>query len=140
MALSQRLLNEAVIAHGHLGPFLVIGLRMGLLGRKLCDTERPRCRVAVIERKPPLCTVDGIKTALGQSTLQVRPGPGVCAVFTSMTGKSIALKVRPSVLERYWSVAWDKCEEAAAEVLRSSDEDLFEQVSEPHSTSKSSSG
>jgi len=126
MALSQHLLDIAVKAHGHLGPFLVIGLRMGLLGKRLCDGEAQECRVEVIGEKPPSCAVDGIKVALGETNLSVKPGSGVSAVFTAATRGNVAVRVRERVLKRYRSVAWERCERAATEVLQSSDEDLFE--------------
>jgi formylmethanofuran dehydrogenase subunit E len=126
MGPSQQLLDEAVRAHGHLGPFLVIGLRMGLLGKKLCNGVTRECKVEVIDRKPPLCAVDGLKVALGGARLQVKSGSSVSAVFKVQSGKSVIVKVRPKVLERYRNVAWERCEEAAEEVLHSTDEDLFE--------------
>jgi len=129
MALSRQLLDDAVRAHGHLGPFLVIGLRMGLLGKRLCDGKARECTVEVIDRKPPLCAVDGLKVALGGARLQVKSGSSVSAVFKVSSGKSIVVKVRSRVLERYRNVAWERCEEAAEEVLHSTDEDLFEWMS-----------
>jgi hypothetical protein len=36
------------------------------------------------------------------------------------------VRVRERILKRYRNVAWERCEQAAAEVLQSSDEDLFE--------------
>jgi len=140
MTLSSQLLDEAVRAHGHLGPFLVIGLRTGLLGKRLCNGEVQECRVETIGVKPPLCAVDGIKAAIGQATLSVKPSPGICAIFTATSGNRVAVRVKAEVLERYRSVAWERCEEAAGEVLRSVGEDLFKWLPKPRPTSKSSSG
>jgi formylmethanofuran dehydrogenase subunit E len=59
--------KNAVKLHGHLGPFLMIGVRMGVLAQKMLKSQtgfRNRLRVTV--RVPPStpfsCAIDGIQT------------------------------------------------------------------------------
>jgi len=125
---SKELLERAVRLHGHLGPFLVLGLKMGL--RAESSIGKPvSCEVTTVGRKPYLCVVDGLKTVVG-SNIVVREGRGLSASFSNSGGDVIVLRVRTSIIgkyaEKYVDAPWEDCEEDAYEVMRSSDEELFE--------------
>jgi formylmethanofuran dehydrogenase subunit E len=76
--LNKSLLKSATTFHGHLGPYLVLGLRMGLLAK---ETLKPHglhdLSVTVwTKRSPPeSCVLDGIQISsgctLGRSSLRV---------------------------------------------------------------------
>ena len=60
---SEELLERASEFHGHGGPFMVVGLRMGLEAlRRLCASGwfDIRCRVELNWRPPDSCVIDGI--------------------------------------------------------------------------------
>jgi len=69
------IVREAVDFHGHLGPFLVIGVRMGLIGLRELETTRgdPKLQATTILKHavPFSCTIDGI-----QETTQCTVGNG----------------------------------------------------------------
>jgi formylmethanofuran dehydrogenase subunit E len=116
------ILEEAVMLHGHLGPFLVLGLKMGLKAKSILGVSS--CEVSTILRKPYVCVVDGLKTVMGDNVV-LREGDGLSARFSNGKG-SIIINVRRSIVERYAATPWEKCEENAYEVMSSSDEELFE--------------
>jgi len=61
-------LNEAIRFHGHLGPYLVLGLLAGECGlRKLRCRKHFGLRVKVwgADKKPKSCLVDGIQLSTG---------------------------------------------------------------------------
>ncbi len=124
----RELLEKAVSLHGHLGPFLVIGLKMGL---KAWNTVgRPvACEVTAPGEKPYLCCVDGLKTVLGGS-ISVKNGDCLSAWFRSASGSQLVLRVRASIVEKYAmkyaGTPWEGCEQDAFEVADASDEELFE--------------
>jgi len=62
--ISKELLDHAVRLHGHLGPFLVLGLKMSLRAEKVLGEKPEKCEVETISSKPFLCAVDGIKTVI----------------------------------------------------------------------------
>jgi formylmethanofuran dehydrogenase subunit E len=69
----QRAIVDAVKLHGHLGPFLVIGVRMGGVAKRVLDQDagasfRFRVKVKVPLVTPFSCTIDGIQ-AVTQCTL-----------------------------------------------------------------------
>jgi|YelNatPaOPRAMG01_1025707.scaffolds.fasta_scaffold34151_4 formylmethanofuran dehydrogenase subunit E len=116
------ILEEAVMLHGHLGPFLVLGLKIGLKAKNIM--AMPVCEVSTVLKKPYVCVVDGLKTVVGDNVV-LRDGDGLSARFSN--GKdSIIINVRRSIVDRYAATPWEKCEENAYEVMNSSDEELFE--------------
>jgi formylmethanofuran dehydrogenase subunit E len=65
--------------HGHLGPFLVLGVRMGLIALRELQTSRGDLKLhatAILERAVPFsCTIDGIQIVtqctMGNGRLQI---------------------------------------------------------------------
>lgn len=125
---SKELLERAVKLHGHLGPFLVLGLRMALRAGEVLGEKPSGCEVETLNRKPYLCAVDGVRAAVGNGPIAVREGDGLAAKFTGAAGKAAVVKVKASALKKYAEGPWEKCEEYANEVLQSEDEQLFEQT------------
>jgi formylmethanofuran dehydrogenase subunit E len=108
----SRSLNEqlqlATDLHGHFGPFLALGVRMGLyglrkLGVKRGDTE---LRVIVMLRyaTPVSCILDGIQSStqctVGNTRLAWKNSEDVSAIFKLERSKrQIEVSVKPSVLQ-----------------------------------------
>jgi len=117
------ILDKAVSLHGHLGPFLVLGLKMGLKARSIIGVPNS-CEVFTVMKKPYICAVDGLRTVVGRSIV-LHEGDGLSARFTN--GKeSIFISVKKNLLEEYVKTPWDKCEETARLVMEIADEELFE--------------
>ena len=94
------LLEEGVKFHGHLGPYLVLGLRMGRIAfRKLKPKDLHDLSVNVWTKKTPpqSCLLDGIQVSsgctLGKMNIEVKPARHPKAIFRN--GKR-ALLVKPS--------------------------------------------
>ncbi|MEM2936449.1 MAG: FmdE family protein [Candidatus Bathyarchaeia archaeon] len=117
-------LKRAVEIHGHLGPFLVLGVKMGLLAKSLLNKRIQRCEVEVICKKPYLCTVDGIRAIIGDG-IAIKEGKGITATFHDAEGAQAILTVKEPIVKKYAQVPWELCEEAAHEVLRESEENLL---------------
>jgi formylmethanofuran dehydrogenase subunit E len=87
MLITPEMLEGAVKFHGHLGPYLVLGLKAGLLGverigRKVADLY------AIVETKPApphSCFIDGIQFSsgctFGKRNIEFRAGGGASVVF-----------------------------------------------------------
>lgn len=117
--------------HGHLGPFLVCGLRMGLLAlRELGSSGHSDLRATVeTGTTPPLsCLIDGIQVAtgctLGKGNIQVTAHGRPRAAFIKIKGTKCRLEVelRPGPVERFRA---GEAEALAREVMAMSDEELF---------------
>lgn len=119
--LDGELERRAVEFHGHGGPFMTVGLRMGLyaLGHLDCrgwfDLS---CRVTLRWRPPDSCVIDGIQSStgctMGKRNIEVLEGNGVSATFTS-EGGSVTLTLRERVLKKLRDGLGD--EEAARETV-----------------------
>lgn len=122
---TQKLLDKAVSTHGHLGPFLVMGLRMGLLAKKAFGEVPFRCEVETVFKKPYICAIDGIKAVMGNNGIDVKKGKGLNAKFSAVDGQEVSIKVRDSVLEKNAKVTWDTCEKFALDLMRSEGVEIF---------------
>jgi formylmethanofuran dehydrogenase subunit E len=78
--------------HGHVGPFLVIGLKMGAAAKKALNISDTECthltaEVAVPLHPPFSCLLDGIQVSttctIGNQRLQVKNSKDIQATFRS---------------------------------------------------------
>jgi formylmethanofuran dehydrogenase subunit E len=103
---SRELLDRAVEFHGHGGPLMVVGLRMGLLALSLLNAQGwfdLSCRVRLRWRPPDSCVIDGIQTAtgctMGKHNIEVEERDGIAAEFTT-DRERLRLRLKPKQLER----------------------------------------
>lgn len=72
----EDLLKFAVRLHGHLGPFLVLGLRAGLAARRIMGKPES-VEVSVFPKPPVSCVIDGLQASsgctVGNGRLTVNP-------------------------------------------------------------------
>ncbi len=122
--ISRELLENAVRLHGHLGPFLVLGLKMSLHAERILGEKPEKCEVETISRKPFLCVLDGIKAVIGNN-VTAREGDGLVANFSRLDGKKATIRVKRVLIKKYAEGPWEKCEEYAYEVIRNNDRQLF---------------
>ncbi len=102
------ILKKAAEFHGHLGPFLVIGVRMGLIGiRELKAKENDNeLRVtAMLEYSVPFsCVIDGIQVAtkctLGNQKLKLIDSPEIAAEFELQQIEKVTVTVNPTTFSR----------------------------------------
>jgi formylmethanofuran dehydrogenase subunit E len=134
------LLKAAASLHGHFGPFLTLGVRMGLtglreIGAKEGDTQL-RITVSLEYVLPFSCILDGIQTAtkctVGNQRLSWRESKELGAMFLlETTGRQIEVKVNQAVV-RELSRRLDKrapmseaVRQLASEVASRSEKELF---------------
>jgi hypothetical protein len=124
--ISEELLKDAVRLHGHLGPFLVLGLKMSLRAKEILGEKPEWCAVETVNCKPYLCAVDGIKTVMESDAVTVREGEGLTAKYGGANGKEVVIRVKKALVNKYATGPWKKCEEYAYEVIRSNGRQVFE--------------
>lgn len=118
--------------HGHLGPYAVIGYRMGLLANKhLGDDPFAKQAVALTGITTPVsCIVDGIQLAsgctLGKGNIAVHGDGEAAARFTGPDGAVLHLTLKPAIRDEIdTQVTDDNIEAYAADIYQRSDEELF---------------
>lgn len=125
-------LDEAIRFHGHLGPWLVIGYRAGVLAKSKLepkDFHDIQCIVRVPSRIPYSCSIDGVQTSacctLGKGNIVVEDCEGFEFIFINKVSKEVLrLKLRREVLDRLLS--FKSIEEAVDYVKGLKDWELFE--------------
>jgi formylmethanofuran dehydrogenase subunit E len=87
---TRELEERATEFHGHGGPFMIIGLRMGLAALDLLDSKGwfgIRCRAHLRWAPPDSCTIDGIQSStgctMGKHNIDVEEADGISAEFQS---------------------------------------------------------
>jgi len=95
------IMKKAADFHGHLGPFLVMGVRMGLIGvRELGmkgNDEKLRVTAMLRNSVPFSCVIDGIQVAtkctIGNKKLRLRNSSGIAAKFELQKGGQVTVGV-----------------------------------------------
>jgi formylmethanofuran dehydrogenase subunit E len=124
----EELVERGTEFHGHLGPFLISGLRMGLLALRELTSKGHFDLRAVIETGtvPPLsCMIDGVQVAtgctLGKGNIEVLDLGRARATF-SRGEKYLVVELRPELVGRFRE---GEAEALAREALKMSDGELL---------------
>lgn len=132
----SEILGRAAEFHGHLGPFLAIGVRMGLFAKRILKSNGfgdLRVVVNTGDHPPLSCVVDGIQVAtgctLGKGNVAVRNLGEVSAVFRAKR-RAIRVKMKTEVFQNLEKELLngdpEKMEKTAREVSSIPDLKLFD--------------
>ena len=132
------ILRKAEEFHGHLGPFLVLGVKMGLVGvRELgAKEDAAKLRVTVMSKYsvPFSCVIDGIQVAtkctVGNKKLRVKYSSGIAAKFELQNRRCVTVAVNPVVFNKLKNqlpenVSSGELRELARLVVSLPEEELF---------------
>ncbi len=128
----DELTRKGVEFHGHLGPFLVIGLRMGSLALKLLGLRGYSGLRAIVEtgNEPPLsCIVDGVQVAtgctLGKGNVEVLRNTGAKTTFLT-EDRILVIELRDTLFRRILGeLETDPPKKVAERIMRTIDDELF---------------
>ena len=131
------LIENGTAFHGHLGPFLVVGIRMGIVALKELNSGGYSEMDVLVETgtTPPIsCLIDGIQVStgctLGKGNVHVitneKPEPK--AVFTGVAsgGKTLEIVLKPEIMEEILKSG--AVEEFAGKIATMTDEELFDRT------------
>lgn len=120
--------------HGHLGPFLVLGIRMGLAALKELDSKGHKDIRAVVRSgsNPPIsCLADGIQIStgctLGKGNITVLPDGIPDATFSS-NSRNARFRVKDSIVARISKLSPDSLEEFSWELSKMPLESIIEKL------------
>ena len=137
---SEEFLLRSIEFHGHLGPYLVLGLKAGLFANQIFGRD-PMKTEAFIQTKttpPQSCFADGVQFStgctLGKGNISLTEGEGLLVTFKKDNHK-LTLKLKKEIIEEINSLpdqeeAW---ENLAKDLYQREIEEIFE-------VSKSESG
>jgi formylmethanofuran dehydrogenase subunit E len=126
------LLKEAIRFHGHLGPFLVLGLKAGLFANKVLGKDYFKTRAIVAtEPKPPYsCFVDGVQVAtgctMGKRNIKIKRGKSLSLIITK-DDKVVKMSIREEIFESLKNISFkEEAERKALEIVNKPINDLFD--------------
>jgi len=123
------ILERAAEFHGHLGPYLVLGMKMGLLAKNKLDATPFEIKAEIhTERKTPRsCILDGIQftsgCTLGKGNIDVIESDEIFGIFFKGESKFV-IRIRKDILDTLKNIS--DMEEYARILFEKRDEELFE--------------
>lgn len=127
-------LKKAVEFHGHIGPYLVLGLLMGDLAIKELGCGRHfglEVRVYGADKKPKSCLIDGLQLSTGatygKGNIKKCAGRNTKAEFISLrNNKKIVLSLKPGLTRELSALkTHSEFEAFAGRLCRSKGAELF---------------
>jgi formylmethanofuran dehydrogenase subunit E len=129
---SEELSKRLSEFHGHLGPYLVLGAKMGLYAKNTLSSSPFEIAAEItLPLKPPLsCTIDGIQFTSGATTgkanLKVLDGSPIRIVFYK-GNDGIILVPKENILEKIRNqVDHEDLEILAGQIMEKDYSELFE--------------
>ena len=104
----DELIERGTHLHGHLGPFLIAGIRMGLLALELLDSPgyfgiEAESQTGTVT--PLSCLTDGVQIGsgctLGKGNIRVTDERRPRVHFSDKTGKRVTIELRPSIFQGF---------------------------------------
>ena len=125
----DELIERGIRLHGHCGPFLIAGIRMGLLALELLDSSgyfgiQAESETGTIT--PLSCLTDGVQIGsgctLGKGNIQVTNARRPRAHFSNKAGQRVTIELRPNI---YHGFSNGKLEEQCAVARQKPLEEMF---------------
>jgi len=119
--------------HGHLGPYAVIGYKMGKIAKKQLGSD-PFSKEAVIwtGTKPPLsCIIDGIQISsgctLGKGNISIRQDGGPKVQFKGENGSRLEIILKKHIQQEIdTKVTKENIIRYSEQIFKRSDQELFD--------------
>ena len=131
-SVSDELIKHVVEFHGHLGPFLVLGVKSGLLANSLLgkDYFKTTAIVATDSSPPSSCFVDGIQfvtgCTMGKGNIKLRKGKNISVLFMK-EGRKLRLRLNDKVLKSIKEISSEEdSKRLSLKLLDSPMSELFE--------------
>lgn len=125
----NKLIDKGVEFHGHLGPFLIAGIRMGLLALRELESEGYRDLIAKVDtgNRPPIsCLADGIQIStgctLGKGNIEIIKKGDPKAEF-SKDGRQLTIELKQEIFEK---ISDGPTQAQAQEIMNLPESELFQ--------------
>ncbi|PIQ89993.1 MAG: hypothetical protein COV72_00330 [Candidatus Omnitrophica bacterium CG11_big_fil_rev_8_21_14_0_20_42_13] len=127
-------LNTAVKFHGHLGPWLVLGLLMGEYGIKKIKAAKYfglSIEVSGLHSKPRSCMIDGLQLStgctMGKGNIKILKSKVIFANFiNAKNGKKIRVSLKNEIFNKInFTDGHSACETLAKKLYKNKPDNLF---------------
>ncbi|MCM8780407.1 MAG: formylmethanofuran dehydrogenase subunit E family protein [Candidatus Omnitrophica bacterium] len=105
-------LKEAERFHGHVGPYLILGILAGELAINKLNFKRYfdlEVKVSGVDKKPKSCIIDGLQLSTGatygKGNIYKMPGRRLGILFTERkSGRKIKLNIKGDLIKRIYAL------------------------------------
>ncbi len=130
MNLPDAVVQQAAAFHGHLGPYLVLGLRMGIIAKDILGGDPFAMTAEIHTRKTPprSCVIDGVQFSsgctFGKGNIVIKEDDQIYGIF-SKGSSAVQITIKREILTTIPKVPKNKLEVYAQSLLTKKDEELF---------------
>jgi formylmethanofuran dehydrogenase subunit E len=130
---NERLLEDGKRFHGHLGPYLALGLKAGALARERLKANpfKLKAEVHVRLEKPLSCFIDGVQVSsgctMGKRNITAVDSDDIRVLFTcEQQALEVKLRKEAQVWIQSLKVNKENEEQISREIMNKKQEELFE--------------
>jgi formylmethanofuran dehydrogenase subunit E len=128
----NNLVERGVKLHGHAGPYLNLGIKMGLLALEKLDVKGYFDLFTEVELKystPISCLVDGLQIStgctMGKGNIKVKDNPDMIRSLFKTGNKTLLVTLKPEITELI-NFKKESCENLGDRILNMTDAELFD--------------
>jgi formylmethanofuran dehydrogenase subunit E len=127
----EAMIDRGIKLHGHAGPYLNLGIKMGLLALEILNVKGYfdlSVEAELEYRRPMSCFVDGLQIStgctMGKGNIRVKDQPGNINALFKTENKTLRIKLNPEIVELL-DFKKETCEDLGQQILDISNEQLF---------------
>ncbi|MFW6149433.1 MAG: FmdE family protein [Atribacterota bacterium] len=127
----EAMIDRGIKLHGHAGPYLNLGIKMGLLALEILNVKGYfdlSVEAELEYRRPMSCFVDGLQIStgctMGKGNIRIKDQPGNINALFKTENKTLQIKLNPEIVELL-DFKKETCEDLSQQILDISNEQLF---------------
>lgn len=125
------MVERGIKLHGHSGPYLNLGIKMGLLALDLLGVKGYfdlSTEVELEYRTPISCLIDGLQIStgctMGKGNIRVKNNPGIIRVLFKSDHKTLLVTLKPKI-NKLIDFQKESCETLGEQILNISNKQMF---------------
>jgi len=122
--------------HGHLGPYVILGYKMGLISNKILGKNPFEKKATIFTniQPPHSCIIDGIQLSSGCTTgknnIKILNDENLKVIFSNKNGKNFEIALKNEIKNEIDTTITDEnIEEYSKKIWEKSNEELFDIIS-----------
>lgn len=128
----ESMVNQGIKLHGHAGPYLNLGIKMGLLALEILKAKGYfdlSVEAELEYRRPMSCFVDGLQIStgctMGKGNIRVKNQPGKINALFATENKNLRITLKPEIVESL-NFEEESCEKLSQKILSIPNNELFD--------------
>lgn len=130
------MIERGTILHGHAGPYLNLGIRMGVLALNILNVKGYfdlSVEVELKNHRPVSCLIDGLQIStgctLGKGNIKIKDNPNITRAIYKSDKSKLIINLKPEITKLLDFETYS-CEDLGKNILDIPDEQLFDYYTE----------